>query len=333
MVEIAFALIAFSASLSMTYLWLRLQERRKLGQPIRDYGPQIHTHKQGTPTAGGVALMLAFLGSWAVLALFDHATLGPKALFVGAATLGFGLIGLLDDGLKIFQRHAQGLPGRYKLLLQAIACGALAWAAIAVEIVPPLRIPVLGETFALPPALSVALIFLIFLSTVNAFNETDGLDGLLAGITLIALGAYGGVLYLQNEITLLQITALAAMAVLGFLWWNAHPARIILGDTGSFALGGLVGAVALVTGTALFLPLIASIPVIETLSVIVQVLSFKLFKKRIFKVSPLHHHFERARGVDYEFLLPNHEWPEVLITLRFWIIAVIGAVLALLSYR
>lgn len=323
----------FCVSLILTYLWLRLQERRKLGQPIRDYGPQIHTHKQGTPTAGGVALVLAFLGSWAALALFDHATLGPKALFVGAATLSFGLIGLLDDGLKIFQRHAQGLPGRYKILLQVIACGALAWAALWLEIMPPLRIPLIGEIVALSPALSVALIFLIFLSTVNAFNETDGLDGLLAGITLIALGAYGVVLYLQNEITLLRITALAAMAVLGFLWWNAHPARIILGDTGSFALGGLVGAVALVTGTALFLPLIAFIPVIETLSVIVQVLSFKLFKKRVFKVSPLHHHFERARGVDYEFLLPNHEWPEVLITLRLWIIAVIGAVLALLSYR
>ncbi|MCX8103870.1 MAG: phospho-N-acetylmuramoyl-pentapeptide-transferase [Candidatus Bipolaricaulota bacterium] len=310
-----------------------MQERKRFGQPIRDYGPEIHAHKQGTPTAGGLSLMLAFFASWTVLALLDQAVLTPKALFVGAATVGFGLIGLLDDGLKIFQRHAQGLAGRYKLLLQGIVCAVFAWAALALDIVPPVRIPFITETLALSPALTVALIFLIFFSTVNAFNETDGLDGLLGGVTLIALGAYGGILYLQNEIALLQIATLAAMAVLGFLWWNAHPAKIILGDTGSFALGGLVGALALVTGTALFLPLIALIPVIETLSVIIQVMSFKLFKKRIFKVSPLHHHFERAKGVDYEFLLPNQEWPEVLITLRFWIIAAIGAVLGLLAYR
>ncbi|MCL6642225.1 MAG: phospho-N-acetylmuramoyl-pentapeptide-transferase [Candidatus Bipolaricaulota bacterium] len=323
----------FFASILLSRLWLGLQERERIGQPIRDYGPEIHTHKQGIPTAGGVALVLAFLGSWAVLALLDHAALSPKALFVGAATLGFGLIGLLDDGLKIFQRHAQGLPGRYKLLLQAIACGVLAWAALALEIASSVRIPFIGEIVALSPALSVALIFMIFISTINAFNETDGLDGLLAGVALIALGAYGVILHLQNELALLNITALAAMALLGFLWWNAHPARIILGDTGSFALGGLVGALALVTDTALLLPLNAFIPVIETLSVIVQVLSFKLFKKRVFKISPLHHHFERARGVNYEFLLPNQEWPEGLITLRFWIIAAMGAVLGLLAYR
>lgn len=324
---------AFSASLILTRLWLGLQGRRKLGQPIRDYGPEIHTQKKGTPTAGGVSLLFVFCISWAALALLHHSVLSSKALFVGAATLGFGLIGLLDDGLKISQRHAQGLPGRYKVLLQGIVCGLLAWAALRCEILPPLRLPFVGETLLLSPALAVGLIFLIFLSTVNAFNETDGLDGLLTGVTLIALGAYGVVLSLQSEITLLQITVLAAMALLGFLWWNAHPARIILGDTGSFALGGLMGALALVTGTALLLPLIAFIPVIETLSVIVQVLFFKLFKKRVFKISPLHHHFEKAQGIDYEFLLPNQEWPEILITLRFWIVAVIGAVLALLSYR
>lgn len=324
---------AFSASLILTRLWLGLQERRNIGQPIRDYGPEIHTHKKGTPTAGGVSLLFVFCISWAALALLDHSALSSKALFVGAATLGFGLIGLLDDGLKISQRHAQGLPGRYKLLLQGTVCGFLAWAVLSLEMLPPLRVPFVGETLVLSPALAVGLIFLIFLSTVNAFNETDGLDGLLAGVTLIALGAYGVILYLQKEITLLQITALAAMALLGFLWWNAHPAKIILGDTGSFALGGLIGALALVTGTALLLPLIALIPVIETLSVIIQVLSFKLFKKRVFKVSPLHHHFEKARGIDYEFLLPNQEWPENLITLRFWIIALLGMIIGLLGYR
>jgi phospho-N-acetylmuramoyl-pentapeptide-transferase len=323
---------AFFASLVLTWLWLGLQGRRKLGQPIRDYGPEIHTHKKGTPTAGGVSLLLAFFLSWAVLIVLQSPP-DAKALFVGGAMLGFGLIGLLDDGLKIFQQHSQGLLGRHKLLLQCVVCSLLAWGAFVFAPLPSVRIPFVGETVALSPWLFVGLVFLVFISTVNAFNETDGLDGLLAGVTLIALGAYGVIFWLQSELTLLRVVLLAAMALLGFLWWNAHPARIILGDTGSFALGGLIGALALVTGTALLLPLLALIPVLETLSVIIQVISFKLFKKRVFKVSPLHHHFERATGVDYEFLLPNREWPEVLITLRFWIISALGALLALLAYR
>ncbi len=321
---------AFFASLVLTWLWLGLQGRRKLGQPIRDYGPEIHTHKKGTPTAGGVSLLLAFFLSWAVLL---QSPPDAKALFVGGAMLGFGLIGFLDDGLKMFQQHSQGLLGRHKLLLQCVVCSLLAWGAFVFAPLPSVRIPFVGETVALSPWLFVGLVFLVFISTVNAFNETDGLDGLLGGVTLIALGAYGVILWLQSELTLLSVVLLAAMALLGFLWWNAHPARIILGDTGSFALGGLIGALALVTGTALLLPLLALIPVLETLSVIIQVISFKLFKKRVFKVSPLHHHFEKAKGVDYEFFLPNQEWPEVLITLRFWIVAVIGALLGLLGYR
>ncbi len=317
---------AFSASLILTRLWLGLQERHGLGQPIRDYGPEIHAHKRGTPTAGGVSLLLAL--SWAVVSPAD-----AKTLFVGGAMLGFGLIGFLDDGLKIFQQRSQGLLGRYKLLLQCVACGLFSWAALSLEVVPSVRIPFADGAFVLSPMLTVGLIFLVFISTVNAFNETDGLDGLLGGVTLIALGAYGIILWVQGELMLVSFLLLAVMAVLGFLWWNVHPARIILGDTGSFALGGLVGALALVTGTALLLPLIALVPVLETLSVIVQVISFKLFQRRIFKVSPLHHHFEKAKGVDYEFLLPDQEWPEVLITLRFLIVAVIGAVLGLLAYR
>jgi len=322
----------FFVSLILTRLWLGLQERRNIGQPIRDYGPEIHTHKKGTPTAGGLSLILAFLASVGVTIALQG-TLDTKVLCVVGAMLGFALIGLVDDGLKIFQRDSQGLAGRYKLLLQCAVCGVFTGIALSLQAVPPVKVPFIDGAFVFSPLLTIGLIFLVFVSTVNAFNETDGLDGLLGGVTLIALGAYGVILYLQNELALLSVVLLAAMALLGFLWWNVHPAKIILGDTGSFALGGLVGALALVTGTALFLLLIAIIPLLETLSVIIQVISFKLFKKRVFKVSPLHHHFEKAKGVDYEFYLPNQEWPEVLITLRFWIIAALGALLALLAYR
>lgn len=322
---IVLAAVAFLASLLLTRLWITGQEHQKLGQPIRDYGPEIHAHKQSTPTAGGITLLLTFLLSWALLAM------NGKMLFVGAATLLFGLIGLLDDGLKFFQQHSQGLPARYKLLLQFIVCGLLT--TLPVALLPPLRIPFVGGAVTLSPAVTVGLIFLVLISTVNAFNETDGLDGLLGGVTLIALGTYGFILWSQGELTLLAAVVLALATLLGFLWWNVHPARIFLGDTGSFALGGLIGALALVTGTALLLPLIAIIPVVESLSVILQVASFKLLKKRVFKVSPLHHHFERAQGVNYEFFLPNQEWPEALITLRFWIISALGALLGLIAYR
>lgn len=331
MVLLTLTLAVFLLSIVLTDFWIRLQARKKRGQPIRDYGPDIHTHKQGTPTAGGVPLLMVLFLAWSVWSTLTG-TFDEKLFFIFGTTLGFALVGMLDDGLKFFQQHSQGLLARYKLLLQFVLCGLLAWVALDAALFPALKVPFGETTLALSPALYSAFIFLVLISTVNAFNETDGLDGLLGGVTLIALGAYAVILWLQQDLALLPLVLLAIAALLGFLWWNVHPARVFMGDTGSFALGGLVGALALVTGTALFLPLMALVPVLESLSVIIQVASFKLLKKRVFKVSPLHHHFERAKGVNYKFFLPNQEWPEVLITLRFWLIAALGALLGLLAY-
>lgn len=323
-------LTVFLLNLLLTRLWISLQERQKRGQPIRDYGPEIHTHKKGVPTAGGVPLLLVSLLGWIAWASASEIW-DAQALFITGATLGFALIGLLDDGLKVFQQHARGLPVRYKLLLQFLLCALLGWGTWGQ--LPPLRVPLWDSAITLSPTLAMLFLTLVSISTVNAFNETDGLDGLLGGVALIALSAYGVILWLQNELTLLSMVLIAIAALLGFLWWNVHPARVIMGDTGSFALGGLVSALALSTGTALLLPLIALIPVVESLSVIIQIASFKLLKKRVFKIAPLHHHFERATGVDYSFYLPNQEWPETLITLRFWIISAVGALIGLLAYR
>jgi phospho-N-acetylmuramoyl-pentapeptide-transferase len=325
-----FLLAVFLGNIILTRLWIALQERQKRGQPIRDYGPEIHTHKKGVPTAGGLPFLMVFLLGGAVWTSVTGSW-SAEALFVTGATLGFALIGMLDDGLKFFQQHARGLPVRYKLLLQFLFCVMLGWWTWGG--LPSLKLPFLSDAITLSPALALVFLMLVFISTVNAFNETDGLDGLLGGVTLIALGAYGVILWLQNEPTLLSIVFITIAALLGFLWWNGHPARVIMGDTGSFALGGLVGALALSTGTALLLPLIAFIPVLESLSVLIQIASFKLLKKRVFKIAPLHHHFEQAKGVDYKFYLPNQEWPETLITLRFWIIAAVGALVGLLAYR
>ncbi|MDW8329904.1 MAG: phospho-N-acetylmuramoyl-pentapeptide-transferase, partial [Candidatus Bipolaricaulota bacterium] len=218
--------VVFLLNLLLTRLWISLQERQKRGQPIRDYGPELHTHKKGIPTAGGVPFLLVALVGWGAWTSASNQW-DADALFVAGATLGFALIGMLDDALKVFQQHARGLPVRYKLLFQMILSALLGWWTWGQ--LPSLQVPFWDSAIALSPALATIFLALVFISTVNAFNETDGLDGLLGGVTLIALGAYGVILWLQNESALLSMVFIAIAALLGFLWWNVHPARVIMG--------------------------------------------------------------------------------------------------------
>jgi phospho-N-acetylmuramoyl-pentapeptide-transferase len=301
------------------------------GQPIRDYGPKIHEHKRGTPTMGGVVPLAVY---FAVLIIYQlYSPLGPVGLVPASALLGFGLVGFLDDALKFLQQHARGLPARYKLLGQLLVIAGLVALMRALglgEELTPLRVPFREEGWALEGWALYGLIALTFLGTVNAWNLTDGLDGLAAGITLLVLVGLGTLAPAEGAVgNLPGLIAIFAAGLLGFLWWNVHPARIFLGDTGSMALGGFVAAVSVVTGTELFLLLFAIVPVLEALSVIVQVTSFKLFGRRIFKVSPFHHHFERAEGIDYPYLLPSVELPEWAITLMFWGLTALGVALGL----
>ncbi len=329
---LSLALIAFVSSGLGTWLFIALLRWAGAGQPIRDYGPKIHEHKRGTPTMGGVVILAVFL-IILILAQLLRDALDVKSLLLVGATLGFGLIGLLDDGLKFLQQHAKGLAGRYKLLLQGlISLGLLAGLRASGALEPVVKIPFTSSVWELPWAAFMGLAFFVFLGTVNAWNLTDGLDGLATGVTLIVLAAYSAIA-LSADRELFELIVIFGAVLLGFLWFNVYPARIFLGDTGSMALGGFVAALSVLTGTELFLLFFAIVPVLEALSVIIQVTSFKLFGRRVFKVSPLHHHFERAEGIDYPYWLPSAELPEWAITLMFWGLTTLGALLGLLAYR
>jgi phospho-N-acetylmuramoyl-pentapeptide-transferase len=327
---IFYALAGLLGSWAGTRLFIALMRSAGAGQPIRDYGPKIHEHKRGTPTMGGAVLLIVFL---AVLILYQI-TVGPLSadgLLLAAAALGFGLIGLWDDALKFLQQHSRGLPGRYKLLLQLVISAALLYGLRASGEGPPaLAVPFTSPAWEPDRLLYDALVLLVFLGTVNAWNLTDGLDGLAAGVTLIVLAAYGVIVYQVGAHSgLFEPLVIFGGVLLGFLWFNVHPARIFLGDTGSMALGGFVAALSVLSGTVFFLLLFAIVPLLEALSVMIQVFSFKVFGRRVFKVSPLHHHFERAEGIDYPYLLPNIELPEWVITLMFWLITVLFTALGI----
>lgn len=313
--------------------WLILWQRKEgLSQPIRDYGPDIHQHKKGTPSMGGLSLLLVLTLLGIGLAWAGRLT--PLVLLVIVSSVGFGLIGLLDDALKFWKKHSDGLIGRYKLLWQAFVSGLVCWIAYGQGLFHlPLKLPFLSEGVSWPLMVCVGLAILVLMGTVTAVNFNDGLDGLASGTTLITLGALAAVSYLQGHHDLLDFLIIAMGIILGFFWWNVHPAHIFMGDTGSFTLGGLVGATAIATRTEFFLAWFAFIPMIEVISVMIQVPTYKLTRKRVFKVAPLHHHFERVKGINYEFYLPNIEWPEPLITFRFWIVAAFVALIGLLAYR
>jgi phospho-N-acetylmuramoyl-pentapeptide-transferase len=308
------------------------QRREGLGQPIREYGPDIHQHKKGTPTMGGLALLIAFGFLW--LWSWHSGSLTPHTQLIFLAIFSFGLIGFLDDALKFWRRNSDGLAGRYKLLLQMTVSALFGWIAYHQGLFgEALKIPFASMSWDLSTGMAMGLVFIVFLGTVNAVNFNDGLDGLAMGTSLIALIALAVFSTFQKQTDLLSFLIISIGILLGLFWWNVHPAQIFLGDTGSFALGGLLAATAVAIRVELFLPLIAFVPMLEVFSDIVQVASFKWFKKRVFKVAPLHHHFERAKGVNYEFILPNAEWPEPLITARFWIIAALFAMIGLAAYR
>jgi len=271
---------------------------------------------------GGSVILITFV-SIGLLACSEGSS--PRALLLLGATLGSGLIGLVDDLIGLVRRRSLGLLIRWKLLLQLGLALALFFGGRLAHVPAVVIVPFADIRLELAPLPYALLVVFALLGTGNAMNLTDGLDGLATGTTLIMLLPL--LWWLRGDPELVRPVMIFAGALLGFLWFNFYPARVFLGDTGSMALGGFIAMLALLSGTALVLPLLGGVLVIEALSVILQVTSYKLFGIRIFKVSPLHHHFERAEGVDYKFLLPNRELPESQITMRFWIAAAVFALL------
>jgi phospho-N-acetylmuramoyl-pentapeptide-transferase len=319
--------------------WLidSLRMRQGKGQPIREDGPKSHLiTKKGTPTMGGLMILLGLC----VATVLWANPFSPYVWIVLAVTLSFGLIGFYDDYLKVSKRTASGFSGRFRLFLELLVAGLATYAIVAAgskPFVTSLTVPFFKDfVIQLGPVLFVCLGIFVIVGAGNAVNLTDGLDGLAIVPVMIAASAFGVISYLVgNKIfaDYLQIhfvPGAGELAVvcgallgsgLGFLWFNAPPAMIFMGDTGSLALGGALGSIAVAVKHEIVLAIVGGLFVLETVSVIVQVLSFKLTGKRVFRMAPLHHHFEQ-KG-----------WAEPTVVVRFWIIAVILALIGLTTLK
>jgi phospho-N-acetylmuramoyl-pentapeptide-transferase len=295
--------------------YLRVKE---FGQQIREEGPAEHHEKAGTPTMGGLIIFLAI--SIPFIALSDR---DPASLAVLGVALGCALIGFADDFLKLVKRRSLGLSARWKLLFQLGLAIGLWWVARhEVGLDPQLQIRVADVTVPLSDGLYLLFVFLVIAGSSNAVNLTDGLDGLAAGCCAIVLLAYTAITFITGEQeNLSMLSACLVGACIGFLWFNAFPASIFMGDTGSLGLGGAIGALAVMTQTEILLILIGGIFVIEALSVALQVAFFKLFQRRVLLMAPVHHHFELMG------------WSETKIMLRFWIIAAVCSGIGFTLYQ
>jgi len=314
--------------------WLRVKQGK--GQPIRADGPQSHVlTKKGTPTMGGV---LVLLGVTVATLLWADLT-NRYVWIVLFVTIGFGAIGFADDFLKVSRYNTRGVPGKLKLVLEA-SVALIAVAAFSYVTKSPLN-DTLTVPFFKEVLIDLGWFFLpvgafVIVGASNAVNLTDGLDGLAIVPTMIAAASFALIAYLVGNIVFanyLQIHFVAGTgelaifcgaivgAGLGFLWFNAPPAMVFMGDTGSLALGGALGAVSVVTKHEIVLAIIGGLFVLETVSVIVQVASFRLTGKRVFRMAPLHHHFEQ-KG-----------WAEPTVVIRFWIISVILALAGLATLK
>lgn len=289
--------------------------KMKFGQTVRDDGPQSHLKKNGTPTMGGVMFMVAIT---AVTLL--RAGINANVLMALLCMLGFGLIGLMDDLVKIKMTRSLGLTAKQKILLQVILAFAVSYYQYKVVgdgsqfIVPFVQAEInIGIAY-------IPFMMIVVLGTVNAVNLTDGLDGLASGITaIVALFFTIFAFIVVQNIEISQFAAATLGACIGFMWFNVNPAKVFMGDTGSMALGGAVTAFALFTNSALLIPIVGGIYFAEALSVIIQVLYFKKTRKRVFKMAPLHHHYEQCG------------WPETKVVFIFWLVAALLAIIGVVA--
>lgn len=281
-------LISFVVSVALGPLLIPFLKRLKAGQTVREDGPKSHLKKTGTPTMGG----LLILSSVTVTALF-YVEKYERIVPVLFLTLGFGMIGFLDDYIKVVLKRSLGLTAWQKMLLQLVVTGVFAYYMVNMSGIPlAMRIPFLKGYYLDFGLWNVPFLFLTVLGTVNGTNFTDGLDGLLSSVTVMA-AAFFSVAALGIQAGVFPITGAVTGALLGFLLFNVHPASVFMGDTGSLALGGFLAATAYMMQMPLFLPVVGLVYVAEVLSVMLQVCYFRLSGgKRIFKMAPLHHHFE-----------------------------------------
>jgi phospho-N-acetylmuramoyl-pentapeptide-transferase len=308
------ALVALLIAILAGPFFIDFLRRHSLGQTIREEGPQHHLVKQGTPTMGGILIALA------ATVAFLATTVGTvSALTIFGTMLACAGIGFLDDYIKLRHRRSLGLSGRVKMLLLLAISAVVCVAAHHQHLYHWVFVPIVQWHIQLGWGYYV-LIFLIIAGTANAVNLTDGIDGLAAGtaiISLFTLTAMAVIIYIRNaphgvrianRLDVAYIGAALIGASIGFLWFNAFPAEVFMGDTGSMALGGAIGAMAIFLQVPLLLLLVGGIFVIEALSVVIQVISFRWFGRRVFLIAPIHHHFEMKA------------WSETKIMVRFWVV-------------
>jgi len=330
------AMVGLIVTLVGTPVAIRLFRARGYGQLIRDDGPEAHLTKRGTPTMGGAVIIIATVLGYLLGHLFqgsrEFTASGLLVLFV---MVGLGLVGFLDDFIKIRKQRSLGLNKTAKLVGQfVIAVGfgilALQFKGGTLDTTPAsLNLSFIRDTtFTMGAIGFVIWAYVMISATSNGVNLTDGLDGLAAGTAAMAYASYVVIAFWQNgnqcrdagvsvtncyfvrdPLDVAIVCAAAMGACFGFLWWNCAPAKIFMGDTGSLAIGGSLAAIAMVTRTELLLLVIGGLFVVETLSVIIQVVAFRGFKRRVFNMAPMHHHFELAG------------WPEITVIVRFWIVA------------
>ncbi len=314
--------------------WLKKQQGS--GQPIRSDGPETHFKKQGTPTMGGMLILISFGISALLWARLDN----PYVWICLFVIFGFALVGFFDDYAKLTKRSHKGVSGRTRLLIKTVI-GLIASFAIVYYAEDKQNATGLALPFFKNVVLNMGMFYYVFAAFVmvgsaNAVNLTDGLDGLAIGPVMIALGCFGVIIYLVSNAVFAEHLQLHFVkgtgevvilcgaligAGLGFLWYNAPPAMVFMGDTGSLSMGGALGTMAVIAKHEIVLSIIGGLFVVETVSVIIQVAVFKMTGKRVFKMAPLHHHFEKLG------------WPETTVVIRFWIIAIILALVGLSTLK
>ncbi|MGE4232578.1 MAG: phospho-N-acetylmuramoyl-pentapeptide-transferase [Bacteriovoracia bacterium] len=313
--------------------FIRFMKRKQIGQSVRDDGPQSHLSKKGTPTMGGGLILFSVGLSTLLWADLTNAYVWV-VLFV---TFSTGILGWVDDYRKVILKNSKGVSGRSKLFWQTvIALGSSYYLMKTNQISPTVTFPFFKTWFLDLGWTYVAFATFVIVGTSNAVNLTDGLDGLAIGPVIITAATYGLFAYLAGHIKIAEylqiphVPGAGELAVfcgamvaagLGFLWYNAYPAQVFMGDVGSLPLGAAIGSVAIITKNELVLVLVGGIFVIEALSVMAQVLSFKTTGKRVFKMAPIHHHFE-LKG-----------WAEPKVIVRFWIISILFAIMALSTLK
>ena len=308
------AIIGFLIVVILGPIFIPMLAKFKFGQTVRDDGPQTHLQKNGTPTMGGVIMIIAILITGLTRAKID------KDLLVGLICItGFGFVGFLDDFIKIKMKRSLGLKAYQKIILQfALALFVSYYQYSASPSATQIMIPFTDYIINLGP-LYVPIMMFVIIGTVNAVNLTDGLDGLASGITLIVSIFFMLLAISVGNSDVAILAAATGGACLGFLGFNSYPAKVFMGDTGSMALGGAVVSFAVLTNSVLFIPIVGGIYFAEAISVIIQVLSFKLTGKRVFKMAPIHHHFEQCG------------WPETRVVFVFWIATVVLAWIGIIA--